>query len=45
MGGHTPLGYDTVDKKLVVNRAEAETVTGLIVDEPGQQMLSFLILR
>src|SRR5689334_12928030 len=26
MGGTVPLGYDAVDKKLVVNRAEAETI-------------------
>jgi site-specific DNA recombinase len=29
MGGPPPLGYDVVDKKLVVNRAEAETVRTL----------------
>jgi DNA invertase Pin-like site-specific DNA recombinase len=29
MGGRTPLGYDVRDKKLVVNRAEAETVRTL----------------
>ena len=26
MGGNVPLGYDTVDKKLIVNEAEAEDV-------------------
>ena len=26
MGGSVPLGYDTIDKKLVMNSAEAETV-------------------
>jgi DNA invertase Pin-like site-specific DNA recombinase len=26
MGGHPPLGYDILDRKLVVNAAEAETV-------------------
>ena len=26
MGGNVPLGYDCVDKKLVVNEAEASTV-------------------
>ena len=29
MGGLTPLGYDAVDKKLVINEAEAETVRTL----------------
>ena len=29
MGGSVPLGYDAKDKKLVVNRAEAETVRTL----------------
>ena len=29
MGGVLPLGYDSIDKKLVVNRAEAETVRTL----------------
>ena len=29
MGGLAPLGYDVQDKKLVVNRAEAEIVTAL----------------
>ena len=26
-GGHTPLGYDAVDKKLVINTAEAKLIT------------------
>ncbi|MBF0097135.1 MAG: recombinase family protein [Magnetococcales bacterium] len=26
MGGHPPLGYDVLDRKLVINEAEAETV-------------------
>ncbi|MCH7806949.1 MAG: recombinase family protein [Proteobacteria bacterium] len=29
MGGPVPLGYDSVDKKLVINEAEAETVRAL----------------
>jgi DNA invertase Pin-like site-specific DNA recombinase len=29
MGGVVPLGYDSVDKKLVINNAEAETVRNL----------------
>ncbi|KAB2890189.1 MAG: recombinase family protein, partial [Burkholderiaceae bacterium] len=26
MGGNVPLGYDVIDRKLVVNEPEAETV-------------------
>ena len=29
MGGPVPLGYDSAEKKLVVNEAEAETVKSL----------------
>jgi site-specific DNA recombinase len=29
MGGRPPLGYDMIDKKLVINEAEAKTVNGL----------------
>ena len=29
MGGNPPLGYDVKDKKLIVNKAEAETVRSI----------------
>jgi site-specific DNA recombinase len=29
MGGMVPLGYDCVDRRLIVNRAEANTVSGI----------------
>ncbi|HEY5378375.1 MAG TPA: recombinase family protein [Pseudolabrys sp.] len=29
MGGHVPLGYDVVDRKLAINRTEADTVRSI----------------
>jgi hypothetical protein len=29
MGGVAPIGYDVVDKKLIINQQEAETVLHL----------------
>ena len=38
MGGNPPLGYDVKDKKLIVNKAEGETVRYYLPPVPGDRI-------
>ena len=38
MGGNPPLGYDVKDKKLIVNKAGAETVRSHLPPVPGNRI-------